>query len=102
MKFTVEKAFEVCSQLSQNPSVGRVEGGDLLLLHTNTGDCMAGCRMFLRRSTDGGATWSEPERTIQSAGAGLGPADDDCSTMIAFLMKSSLGNWALRKALPWS
>jgi len=66
VKLSIEKTLEVCSQLSQNPSVAQTDDGDLLLLHTNVGDCMAGCMMTLRRSTDGGLTWSEPERTIES------------------------------------
>ena len=66
MKLTVERTLEVCPELSQNPSIARTGDGDLLLLHTNTGDCMAGCMLSLRRSTDGGLTWSEPERTITS------------------------------------
>ena len=65
--FAVEHRVEVCSTLGQNPSVGRTASGDLFVLHTDLTDCMADCRLFLRRSTDGGLTWSPPELTIASS-----------------------------------
>ena len=57
MQFRIDQRMEICSQMSQTPSLGRTRQGDLLLLYANYPDCMAGCRMFLIRSTNQGQTW---------------------------------------------
>ena len=66
MPFAVERSFEVVRELSQTPSLGRTENGDILLLYSNYCDCMDGNRQWLRRSSDDGCTWSEPGHEIAS------------------------------------
>jgi len=64
MQLTVETQMDVIRELSQNPSIARTAEGDLLVLHSNSADAMAGCCERLHRSTDNGRTWSPPERTF--------------------------------------
>ena len=64
--FTIEKEIVVWPNLGQNPSLGMTAQGDLLALHTDLTDVMPGSRLFLRRSRDGGLTWTGPELTIES------------------------------------
>jgi len=64
VRLTIESHHEVIRELSQNPSIARTSDGDLLLLQANYADAMAGCCERLHRSTDGGRTWSQAERTF--------------------------------------
>jgi len=66
MQLDIQQRIVIDSALGQNPSIGRASNGDLLLLHTDLTDCMAGTRLLLRRSVDAGRTWSAPEREIVS------------------------------------
>lgn len=72
MKWNIEKKYEICAAPSQAPYLGRTAGGDLLLLHANFCDCMPGCHLTLRRSTDGGHTWGQPEMTVEPSIEGAG------------------------------
>ncbi|MFA5865889.1 MAG: sialidase family protein [Phycisphaerae bacterium] len=64
--FRIAKQFVICPHLSQDPTVSILPNGDLLLLHTDYTDIIANQKSFLRRSSDGGLTWSEPEMTLNS------------------------------------
>ena len=66
MTFRVDQTDVVMSELSQAPSLGVTGSGSILLLYTNYPDCMEGERLFLRRSTDGGASWSDPFLDVTS------------------------------------
>ena len=67
MPFVVDNAFVVLSELSQAPSLGVTESGNILLLYANFPDCMEGERLFLRRSHDHGSTWGETIFDITSS-----------------------------------
>jgi len=66
MQLILEAQFDVIRELSQNPSVARTADGDLLVLHSNYADAMAGCWVRLCRSVDAGRSWSPPERIFVS------------------------------------
>ena len=67
MELKVCERVEVFGGLGQNPSVARLSGGELVVLYSDLTDCMAGCRLFLTRSGDGGLSWSEPRPAVSSA-----------------------------------
>ena len=64
--FEITERIVIHPELSQNPSLGITAGGDMLVLHSDLVDVMAGMQNFLRRSRDGGRTWSEPELSLTS------------------------------------
>lgn len=92
--FTIEDKVVVWPELGQNPSVGRVANGDLLVLYVDLTDVMAGARHFLVRSDDGGHTWSKPQLVVESdlpdggVGGTLTCLDDLC--LISYLEGSDL------------
>ena len=62
----MEQSSVVWPDLGQTPTIGRAVNGDLLLMFTNTPDCMPGQKIFLQRSTDDGVTWTAPTVVVES------------------------------------